>query len=167
VGCELAAEASADVVHMDFDLRGGQLQALGHVAANAGDVLSRGPEHDRVPAPLYDLSMRLEAAVSDDRDPVLAFVYDFGVLEALIGIAGDLPAGGLGAGSGFGQILFAHQVRHHFVLHFDLAAGIVGDLFGGGRHRRDLGAGPLDLRAGPGDHADGGDASDLLRLVGI
>src|SRR5262249_19056973 len=43
VGGELAAEASADMVHVDLDLGGGQLQGLGYVACHAGDVLRGWP----------------------------------------------------------------------------------------------------------------------------
>src|SRR5262249_31688424 len=110
VGGELAAEAPADMVHVDLDLSGGQLPALGDIAAHAGDVLGRRPVLYGVAAPLHDLAMRLETAMRDDRNSVFTLEHDVGVLEALIGVAGDLLAGGFGAGTGFGQIIILDQV---------------------------------------------------------
>ena len=48
---------------------------------------------DGITAPLDGLAVRLEAAVGDDRNAVVAFHDDVGFLEALVGVAGELLAG--------------------------------------------------------------------------
>ena len=78
-----------------------------------GDVLRGRPVVHRIAVPLDDLAVRLEAAVSDDGNGVVAFGYhDAGGLEGLVGIAGDLLAGGFGAFAGGFQVALIDQVIH-------------------------------------------------------
>ncbi len=91
-------------------------------------------------------------------DTVSIFDGRKGFLEGLIRIAGDLFAGCFDSIAGLGEILFADQVRQHFVLNLDFANRVVGDLFGNGRHRSDLGSFPLHFLAGRRNHTHGFDA---------
>ncbi len=104
----------------------------------------------------------------DHRNAVEAFRDDHvGFLEGLVGIAGHLLAGSLGAWPGLRQIVFLDQVRHHLIFHLDLAHGVARHLFRGRGDGRDLRAFPLNLRSGGRDHVNGRDARHRFRFADI
>ena len=51
-GAELAAEAAADVVHLDLDIGGGDLEVGRQGAGPSGDELGGGPRHYLIALPL-------------------------------------------------------------------------------------------------------------------
>ena len=65
-----------------------------------------GQQVDLVASPLHDAAVRFQAAVGDDGDAVDPFDDRVGFLEGLVGIAGDLFAGGLGTAAGLGADRF-------------------------------------------------------------
>ena len=166
-GAELAAEAAADVVHLHLDIGGGNLEIGRQSAGPSGDELRGGPGHHLVALPLNDEAVRFQAAVRDDRNAVGAIGDGFGILEGFFGIAGDFFAGRFAAGAGLAEVGFIDEVRHHFVIHLDLADGFARDFFGGGGHGGDFLAVPLEFCAGGGDHVDRFDAVHLLGGAGI
>ena len=142
---EFAAESAADVVLLDVDIGDRHFEVRRQRAGIVRDILRGGPHVDLVALPLDDLPMRLQAAVGNDWDAVLPLGDRFGLLESLVRIAHQFLAGRFGARPGLAQVVFLDQVRQHFILHLDLAHGVAGDLFGGGRHGRNFRALPLDL----------------------
>ena len=105
-GAELAAEAAADVVHLDLDVGGGDFEVGRQGAGPAGDELGGGPGHYLVALPLNDVAVGFEAAVGDDGDAVGAIGDGFGLLEGFLGIAGDFFAGRFAAGAGLAEVGF-------------------------------------------------------------
>ena len=151
------------MVHVDLDLGSGHAEAASQIAADAGDVLGGGEVVELFALPLDHLAMRLKAAVGDDRNGILTFVSGGGVFEALVHVAGDLFASGLGAIAGAGDLVFPHKVGHHFIVHLDGARGIASGRLAGGGDVSDFRARPLDFGAGFGDDANALDAGHLLR----
>src|SRR5262249_60098783 len=131
------------------------------------DVQRGGPELDGICARVDRVAVRLEAAVGEARDAVLAFHDDVGFFETLVCVARELFAGRFASGSDFSQVVFLHQVRENFVVDLDLANRIGGLFFryrvGGG----DFGAGPLGFGYGLGHDLDSGDTRHLARLLHV
>ena len=167
VGGKLAAESPAHGLLHDVNVGGRQLQLLGQVAADAGDVLGGGPVLHLVPLPLNHLAVGFHAAVRQHRDAVQALRNDLGLLKGLVGIAGDLLAGGLGLSAGLGEVFLPHEMRQHLVFDLDGASGVAGQLLGLGGDRHDFPAGPLDLGPGFGHDVRGGEAFRLLGRAGV
>ena len=94
-GTELAAEAAADVVHLDLDIGGRDLQVGSQRAGPTGDELGGWVGHDLVALPLNDGAVGFQAAVGDDGDAVGAIGDSVGLMDGLIGITGDSFASGL------------------------------------------------------------------------
>jgi len=65
---EFAAEAAADVVLVDADIRRRDTDRVGHLAGNAGDILRGDVDHQMiVVGPLRSGAVRLQTAMGDDR----------------------------------------------------------------------------------------------------
>ena len=167
VGAELAAEAAADVVHLDLDVGGGHLDVGRKLVGPGGDVLRGGPGIDVVALPLDHCAVRFQAAVGDDGDAVLAFGDHFGVLESLVGIADHLLAALLGAAGGLAEVVILDQVGQDFVFDLDFAGGLRAACSGGGGHGGDFPALPLDFGARGSGHVHGLHAGHLLGFAGV
>ena len=153
---ELAAEAAADVVHLDFDVVGGHLQRWAPESpAYAGTFWVEGqtmiwsPILGSVPGCHWiTWPCGSRQRVVDHRNAVLPFGDGLGFLERLVGVALTLLAALLGRALRPCQVVVVHEVRQHFVIDLDLAGGLARDLFGGGRNGGDFPSLLLDL--GPG-----------------
>ena len=129
--------------------------------------MGRGEVVELLALPLDHLAMRLKAAVGDDGDGVLTFVSGGGVFKALVHVAGNYFAGGLGPIAGAGDLVFPHVVGQHFIVHLNGARGIASGRLTGGGDVSDFRARPLDFGAGFGDDANALHAGHLLGGRGV
>ena len=144
VRAELAAEAAADVIHLHFDVGGGDLQVgcqrrrrMPETFCVDGQTMIWSPLPSApCRTPLDDLAVRLQAAVVITGMPYCPSETASASWNALSGSPVTRSPACLRARSGLRQVVVLHEVRQHFVIHLDLAGGFARDLFGGRRDAR-------------------------------
>src|ERR1035437_398717 len=166
-GAEFAAEAAADVIHLDLDIGDRDLDVGRQVGGPSGNELGGRPRLDLIALPLDHAAVGFQAAVGDHRDAVYAVGDGLGILQGFLEIAGDFLAGGLATRRGLGEVGFVDEVRHDFVNYVDLADGFARYFLGGGSHGGHFLAVPLEFLASLGDDVYRFDADYLLRRAGI
>src|SRR6516162_3655579 len=140
VRCELAAESCAHVLADDVDVIRRDTQRLSKLLTDGGDALRGRPScHALRVRPFHHVPVRLQAAMGDDRNTVVAFRDDdVGVLESLIGVTYLLRDCRLGVTGILAKVFLDHEERKLLVLHLDLADGILRYFLGLGGYSGDF-----------------------------